>query len=95
MITHEFNVDLWVNFDHDDEFGYLWAQLSDARDPSVVTPERVVVVCDDETLAMARVVDVVELERDALVRLDILPGNIGEYVDAVLRAVADPCDLVD
>ena len=46
-------VDLEVDFHNEDETGYVWTWLSEARDPSVIAPERIVVVGDDDAIAMA------------------------------------------
>lgn len=46
-------VDLEVDFHNEDETGYLWTWLSEARDPALITPDRIVLVGDDDALAMA------------------------------------------
>jgi hypothetical protein len=79
-------VDLDVDFHNEDETGYVWTWLSEARDPSVIAPERIVVVGDDDAIAMARVVDLTEHANGTVVHVDILPGTVAEYVDAVARA---------
>jgi hypothetical protein len=53
-------VDLEVDFHNEDETGYVWTWLSEARDPSMIAPGRILVVGDDDAIAMARVVDLVE-----------------------------------
>ncbi len=43
-----------VDFHNEDETGYVWTWLSEARDPSVIAADRIVVVGDDDAIAMAR-----------------------------------------
>jgi hypothetical protein len=83
-------VDLDVDFHNEDETGYIWTWLSEARDPSMIAPERIVVVGDDDAIAMARVVDLVEHENGTIVHLEILPGTFAEYFEAVARAAVIP-----
>ena len=63
-------VDLEVDFHNEDETGYVWTWLSEARDPSMIAPERIVVVGDDDAIAMARVVDLVEHENGTIVHVE-------------------------
>ena len=83
-------VDLEVDFHNEDEPGYVWTWLSEARDPSMIAPERIVVVGDDDAIAMARVVDLVEHENGTIVHVEILPGTVAEYFEAVARAAVVP-----
>ena len=85
-------VDLEVDFHNEDETGYVWTWLSEARDPSMIAPERIVVVGDDDAIAMARVVDLVEHENGTIVHVEILPGTVAEYFEAVARAAVIPAD---
>jgi glycerol-3-phosphate responsive antiterminator len=83
-------VDLDVDFHNEDETGHIWTWLSEARDPSMIAPERIVVVGDDDAIAMARVVDLVEHENGTIVHVEILPGTVAEYFEAVARAAVIP-----
>jgi hypothetical protein len=83
-------VDLEVDFHNEDETGYLWTWLSEDRDPSVIAPECIVVVGDDDAIAMARVVDLVEHENGTIVHVEILPGTVAEYFEDVARAAVVP-----
>lgn len=85
MSTDTVVVDLEVDFHNEDETGYLWTWLSEARDPSVITPDRIVVVGDDNALAMARIVDLVGHENGTIVHVDVLPGTVDAYLDAAAR----------
>ncbi len=42
-----------MDFHNEDETGYVWTWLSEARDPSVIAADRIVVVGDDDAIAMA------------------------------------------
>ncbi|MGQ0464249.1 MAG: hypothetical protein ACT4QG_02900 [Sporichthyaceae bacterium] len=90
MSTARVTVDLEVDFHNEDDTGYLWTWLSETRDPSLVTPGRIVVVGDEDALAMARVVDLVEHENGTIVHIDVLPGTVDAYLDAAARATAAP-----
>lgn len=83
-------VDLEVDFHNEDETGYVWTWLSEARDPSVIVSEQIVVVGDHDAIAMARVVDLVAHENGTIVHVDVLPGNVDSYFGAVARAITGP-----
>ena len=83
-------VDLEVDFHNEDETGYVWTWLSEARDPSMIAPGRILVVGDDDAIAMARVVDLVEHENGRIVHVEIPPGTVAEYFEAVARAAVIP-----
>lgn len=88
MNTNTVVVDLEVDFHNEDDTGYLWTWLGDARDPSIITPDRIVVVGDDDALAMARIVDLVAHEHGTIVHVDVLPGTVDDYLAAAARATA-------
>jgi glycerol-3-phosphate responsive antiterminator len=83
---HAVVVDLEVDFHNEDETGYIWTWLAEARDPSMIAPERIVVVGDDDAIAMARVVDLIASENGTIVHVEVLPGSVAEYFEAVARA---------
>ena len=83
-------VDLEVDFHNEDETGYVWMWLSEARDPSTIAPGPILVVGHDDAIAMARVVDLVEHENGTIVHVEILPGTVAEYFEAVARAAVIP-----
>lgn len=64
--------------------GLKW--LGDASDQTVITPGRIVVLGDDEALAMGRIVDLVEHENGTIVHIEVLPGIVDAYLDAAARA---------
>lgn len=53
-----------------DETGYPWALLSEAADPSRITPGAVVVVGTADDPLLARVLDVVDDGKESIVHLD-------------------------
>ena len=62
------------------ETGYVWTWLSEARDPSMIAPGRILVVGDDDAIAMASVVDLVEHENGRIIHVEILPGTVAEVI---------------
>lgn len=87
MTTVSIAVDLEIDFHNEDETGYVWAWLNEARDPSVIVPDQILVVGDEEAIAMARVVDLVDYKNGTIVHLNILPGSVDAYIGAVTRAM--------
>lgn len=88
MSTNAVVVDLEVDFHNEDETGYLWTWLSEARDPSIIAPDRIVVVGDADALAMARIVDLIAHDHGTIVRVDVLPGTVDDYLEAAARVTA-------
>jgi hypothetical protein len=69
----------------EDQTGYVWAFLDEARDPSLVTPGALVVAGDEEAPAVAVVVDLVEHTNGTIVHLDVLPGAVDRYIALARR----------
>jgi hypothetical protein len=90
IVSSSVVVDLEVDFHNEDETGYAWTWLSEARDPSMIAPERIVVVGDDDAIAIARVMDLVEHGNGTIVHVQILAGTVAEYFEAVARAAVIP-----
>ena len=90
--TGLYSVDVWVGFENVDESGCLLASAADVHDESLLAPGKVVVAFDDDHVALACVLGKTQRGSGALFRLALAPGDIGEYVQAVVRAVSDPCD---
>jgi hypothetical protein len=87
-----YSVDVWVDFENKDESGYLLADPTDAPDPALLAPGRVVAAFDDDHVALACVVGHAKRGSQTFARLALAPGDIDEYVTAVVRAVSDPCE---
>ncbi len=81
-------VDIRADLNAEDQTGYVWAFLDEARDPSVITPGALVVAGDEDAPAVAAVVDLVEHPNGTIVHLDVLPGVLENYL-ALARRV-DP-----
>ena len=81
-------VDITCDLMDEDESGYVWTFLRDARDPSLIEPGAIVVAGDDEAPAVAEVVEIVERPAGPIVHLRLLPGAIEDYEALVRRAIA-------
>lgn len=86
MSSGVYRVDLEVDFGREDETGYVWAWLDEARDSRQVRPGAMLILRDGEDLAMAQVVDLVDVANGTIVHLDLLPGAVDDYRAAIDRA---------
>jgi hypothetical protein len=80
-------VDIVADLNAEDETGYVWTFLDEARDPSLITPGALVVAGDEDAPAVAVVVELVAHANGTIVHLDVLPGAIDKYL-ALARRVA-------
>ena len=80
-------VDIRADLNAEDQTGYVWAFLDEARDPSLITPGALVVAGDEDAPAVAAVVDLVEHPNGTIVHLDVLPGVLDNYL-ALARRVS-------
>lgn len=83
MVTIDITCDLM----DEDETGYVWTFLREARDPSLIEPGAIVVAGDPDAPAVAEVVDVVEKPAGQVVHLRVLPGAVEDYEALVRRAI--------
>lgn len=94
-----YRVDITADLNHEDETGYLWTFLDEARDPAQITPGALVVAGDEDTAAVCQVADlapaavcqVVDLAPagdGTIVHLRLLPGLVDDYRQLVERALA-------
>ncbi len=80
-------VDITADLNDEDDTGYVWTFLDEARDLSVMPrepswwPAR-------PTPAVAEVVNLVTKPAGTVVHLRILPGSVSDYAAAVLRSTA-------
>ena len=81
-------VDITADLNDEDETGFVWTFLDEARDPSVIVPGAIVVAGDSDAPAVVEVVDIVSKSSGQIVHLRILPGNIEEYAALVRRALS-------
>lgn len=68
-----------------DESGHPWAFLDEAKHPERVEPGAIVITGDAEDPVFARVLSLTERPTGTKVRLEILPGDPLEYIDAMRR----------
>jgi hypothetical protein len=80
MLTPDITADL----DDEDDTGYVWTFLDEARDPAVVVPGAIVVASTPG--APTEVVDLVTKPAGTVVHLRVLPGSVRDYATAVSRA---------
>jgi hypothetical protein len=78
-------VDILADLNAEDQTGYVWAFLDEARDPSVIMPGALVVAGDEDSPAVAVVVDLVEHPNGTIVHLDVLPGAVDSYLALARR----------
>jgi len=79
-------IDIAADLNDEDETGFVWTYLADARDPSLIRPGGVVIAGEPDTAAVCEVVDLVAEPSGTIVHLRLLPGTIQEYGALVRRA---------
>lgn len=84
----DYRVDLEADFANEDETGYIWAWLDEARDPDQVVPGAVLTLRDGEDLAMGQVIDLIPKADGTIVHIELLPGAVEEYQAAIERLTA-------
>ena len=80
-------VDLTADLNDEDESGFVWTFLDEARDPALIVPGAIIVAGDPDAPAVAEVVDIVDRPTGRIVHLRILPGGIEDYEALVRRAL--------
>lgn len=83
-------VDITADLNDEDDTGYVWTFLDEARDPSVIVPGAIVVAGSPDAQDVAVVVDLVTKTAGTVVRLRILPGSVSDYYDAVVSRATRP-----
>lgn len=73
------SVDIACDLMDEDETGYVWTFLADARDPSIIEPGAIVIAGDTEAPAVAEVIDIVDRPAGKVVHLRVLPGLVEDY----------------
>ena len=82
-------VDITADLNGEDETGFVWTLLDEARDPSLIEPGAIVVAGDADAPAVTEVVDIVDKAGLKVVHLRILPGTLDDY-EALVRRALDP-----
>jgi len=80
-------VDITADLNDEDETGFVWTFVDEARDPSLIRPGAIVVAGDADTPAVAQVVDLVDRPAGTVVHLRLLPGVIEDYEALVRRVI--------
>lgn len=79
-------VDIPCDVQQVDGTGFVWTFLDEAKDPSQITVDAIVVTGDDIDPALARVISLNERPGGVKVHLQLLPGDPADYADALVRA---------
>jgi hypothetical protein len=74
-VTMETELDLRADLNAQDDDGYGWSLLSEARDPARVTVGRMLLAGNSQAVAVVRVVAV---DDDGQVHFAILPGPVSK-----------------
>jgi hypothetical protein len=83
-----YRVDITADLNNEDDTGYVWTFLDEARDPSRICPGALVVAGDEDAAAVCQVVDLVPGGDGTIVHLKLLPGLVDDYRALVERALA-------
>ncbi len=78
-------VDIPADLNAEDQTGFVWTFLDEARDPSMIRPGALVVAGDADSPAVAIVVDLVPHPNGTIVHLDVLPGALDRYLELARR----------
>jgi hypothetical protein len=83
-----YHVDITADLNDEDDTGYVWTFLDEARDPTQIEPGTLVVAGDEDAAAVCQVVDLVPVGDGTIVHLRLLPGLVDDYRALVERALA-------
>jgi hypothetical protein len=83
-----YRVDIAADLNDEDETGYVWTFLDEARDPAQVRPGSIVIVGDEDAAAVCQVIDLVPVGDGTIVHLRPLPGLVEDYQALVARTLA-------
>jgi hypothetical protein len=83
-----YRVDIVADLNDEDQTGYVWTFLDEARDPQRITAGALVVAGDEDAAAVCQVVDLVPVGDGTVVHLRLLPGLVDDYRDLVDRVLA-------
>ena len=72
-------VDIAADLNDEDESGFVWTFLDEARDATLIVPGAIIVAGDPDAPAVAEVVNVAVKPAGTIVHLRILPGAIEDY----------------
>ena len=83
-----YRVDINADLNDEDETGYLWTFLDEARDPGQIKPGALFISGDEDAAAVCQVVDLAPAGDGTIVHLRLLPGLVDDYRQLVERALA-------
>jgi hypothetical protein len=83
-----YRVDITADLNDEDETGYVWTFLDEARDPGQIKPGAIIVAGDEDTAAVCEVIDLAPAGDGTSVHLRLLPGLVEDYRALVERALA-------
>jgi hypothetical protein len=83
-----YRVDITADLNDEDETGYVWTFLDEARDPRQIKQGGIVVAGDQDAAAVCEVIDLVPVSDGTIVHLRLLPGLVEDYRALVERALA-------
>lgn len=83
-----YHVDITADLNDEDDTGYVWTFLDEARDPGQIKPGTLVVAGDEDAAAVCQVVDLMPAGDGTIVHLRLLPGLVDDYRALVERALA-------
>jgi hypothetical protein len=83
-----YHVDITADLNDEDDTGYVWTFLDEARDPAQIKPGTLVVAGDDDVAAVCQVVDLTPRGDGTIVHLRLLPGLVDDYRALVERTLA-------
>jgi hypothetical protein len=86
--TEMYRVDITADLNDEDETGYVWTFLDEARDPGQIKPGAIVVAGDRDAAAVCEVIDLAPAGDGIIVHLRLLPGLVEDYRALVERALA-------
>jgi hypothetical protein len=83
-----YRVDINADLNDEDETGYVWTFLDEAREPGQIKPGAIIVAGDEDAAAVCEVVDLTPASDGTIVHLRLLPGLVEDYQALVERALA-------
>jgi len=75
-----YRLDITADLNDEDDTGYVWTFLDEARDPARVTPGALVIAGDEDAAAVCQVIDLAPVGDGTIVHLRILPGLVEDYI---------------
>jgi hypothetical protein len=80
-----YRVDITADLNDEDDTGYVWTFLDEARDPGQIKPGAIIVAGDEDTAAVCELAPAGD---GTIVHLRLLPGLVEDYRALVERALA-------